>query len=304
MKEILNIPQITYSVCLIPDVEYKRVGAAPRGVNDTMRRGLYMQILVPRPEDRTKPEGPYPIVVYSVGGGWASPQVKYRLAGIVGLAKRGFVVAATEYRGREYFNNWREEVEDVRSAVRYMRKHAAEYNGNPDQIVVMGDSAGGHLSLTAAYGGEVFDSQDDDLRISAKVSGVIDLFGPTEPVRIMKDLYTDKALKHPITDIMKDTFTDLVKTADLKEQEEKLKELSVAQWISAEADIPPTLIAQGDNDIMVPVWCAEELYQKLQQAGKYAEYYLLTGARHGDMRFYGEDMFDRYEAFIHHCIRE
>lgn len=301
MKEILDIPQIPYSVCMIPDVEYKRVPAMPGNPGGFMSRGLYMQLLVPRSEDRSVPQEKCPVVVYATGGGWATPQVRYRLPGIVGLAKRGFLVAALEYRGREYYSSWREEVEDVRSAVRYIRKHAAEYNGDPDKIVLMGDSAGGHLSMMSAYGGPEFDCKEDDLRVPADVSGVLDLFGPTEPHRIMKDLYADNVPDHPLIQSMKDTFTDLVKTEDLSEQEQRLKELSVTARISADAGIPPALIAQGDRDMMVPVWCAEKLYQKLNEAGVYAEYYLLTGARHGDMRFYESDMVDRYERFIRRC---
>jgi acetyl esterase/lipase len=262
-----------------------------------------MQILVPRSEARTKLEEAYPIVIYSIGGGWQIPLVHYRLPGIVGLAKRGFVVAAVEYRGRQYFSNWREAVEDVRSAVRYMRKHAAAYNGDPDKIVLMGDSAGGHLSMLASYTGNEFDSSEDDLTISANVSGVMELFSPTDLVGIMRESCSENRKDHPLTSIIMDTFTELVKTKDPEEMEVKLEALSVLNRVSANSDIPPTLIAQGDKDIIVPVWNAEALYTKLSDAGKYAEFYLLRNARHGDMRFYDTDMLDRYERFITQCTR-
>ena len=299
MKEIINIPMEPYSVGLNHDVEYKRVRACRRGEgNDTLFRGLYLQIMIPRPEDRTKPQGPYPVVIYSPGGGWKVPLVRYRLPIAVDLAKRGFVVVMVEYRGREYFNDWREPISDVRSAIRYVTKHAAQYCVDPNNIFLFGDSAGAHLSMMAAYTGDEFDDPEDDVSIPVHVQGVMELFGPTDLVRMNEGFYRDDLPNHPVWGLMRDTMTDLVKCNDLQKVPELLAPINVTDRISPEAEIPPTLIAQGDNDIMVPSWSADVLYELLQKAGKEAEYYLLNGARHGDMRFYGKEMMDRYERFI------
>lgn len=296
MKEVLDIPQIPYSVGLVRDVEYKRVPGSP--VNVTLSRGLKMQIMIPRPEDRTKPQGPFPLVVYSPGGGWAIPLVSYCLPGIVALAKRGFVVAMVEYRGREYFGSWREPVEDVRSAVRYLTKHAAQFSVDPERIFLFGDSAGAHLSMMASYTGGEFDCKEDDLSVPVRVRGVMELFGPTDLARMNRELYRENLPDHPIIPHMRNTFTALVKCEDPERISELLEPAGIPARITPEAEIPPTLIAHGDKDVMVPVWCAEELYQKLLDAGKCAEYYLLKNARHGDMRFFEKDMLDRYERFI------
>ena len=157
--------------------------------------------------------------------------------------------------------------------------------------------------MFASYTGNEFDSPEDDLTISARVSGVMNLFGPTDLVAIMKETCSEKMKDHPITPIIMDTFMDLVKTKDPKELEAKLAEVSVLNRVTEEADIPPTLIAQGDMDVMVPVSNAEDLYTKLSDAGKYAEFYLLKNARHGDMRFYDTDMLDKYEQFINKCTQ-
>lgn len=41
-------------------------------------------------------------------------------------------------------------VQDAQTAIKYMREHAAEWDVNPDQIGIMGFSAGGHLASTAS----------------------------------------------------------------------------------------------------------------------------------------------------------
>lgn len=304
MREDLTLELIPYAVVMDPDVEYKRVLAAPKGQMDYVKRGLYLQILMPRSEDRTKPDDPHPIVVYAVGGGWKIPMTRQRLPGVVELAAKGFVVAVTEYRGREYFNSWREAVSDVRSAVRYMRRHGAEYNGDPDRIVLFGDSAGGHLAALAAYSGEEFDDPGDDLRVSAKVSGIMTIFAPTDPRRVLKEALDGDLAVNPAAGHMIEALKDVVKAESVEEALEKLPELSVLNRVRPGVDLPPTLIAQGDKDPLVPVWCAEELYESLTAAGHDAELYLLHGARHGDMRFYGDDMVERYSRFIRRCTGE
>ena len=299
MKEVIRIPSETYSVGLNHDVEYKRVRACREGEgNDTLYRGLNLQIMIPRPEDRSRPQGTYPVVIYSPGGGWKTPLVRYRLPIIVDLAKRGFVVVMAEYRGRESFNSWREPVSDVRSAVRFITRDAAKYCIDPENIFLLGDSAGAHLSLLAGIRGEEFDDPNDDLSIPVRIRGILELFGPTDLAGIERELHDEKALDHPVTPIIQKTFEDFARSSDPGRITDVLNSAGVISRISLGTEIPPVLIAQGTADIIVPTWSAEKLYEALRKAGKETEYYLLEGARHGDMRFYGKVMMDRYEQFI------
>ena len=53
---------------------------------------------------------------------------------------------------------------DARHAVRYVRAHAEEYGIDPNKILVMGSSAGGHLaSLVSTYRGELVGEDADPL---------------------------------------------------------------------------------------------------------------------------------------------
>ncbi len=298
INEMIEVRQPAYSIGLMHDVEYKRVPAQAGHFNDTYRTGLVMQIIVPRPEDRAKKQEPYPIIVYPVGGGWTTPLLMYRLPYVVDLARRGLIVATVQYRGREFYNNWKEQVEDVRSAYRYLKKHAADYAGDPDNMFFMGDSAGGHLSMLAGYTGNEFDDPDDDLSIKIEPRGILDLFGPVDLWHTWQDTFDEKLKDYPIAGIIRNTFTDYAKTQDETKLREILTEASILPRITEEAHIPPTLITQGDRDAMVATWNAAQLYEKLTACGKEAYCYLIKDARHGDTRFYTDEMFDRYEAFI------
>jgi len=301
MKKVLNLQGGLYSVVCNHDVEFKIVPGELG--SETLKKSLSMQMLIPRSEDRTKKPEPFTIVLYITGGGWKTPQVRYRVPTMVRLAERGWLVAMAEYRGSEICNG-QDAAEDVRSAVCYIRMHASEYGGSPDKIILLGDSAGAHLSMLAGYHGEEFDSPNDNLSVSAEVSGIIELFGPTDLVRSMREFDTKEMESHPVTESVKSTFAALTKTPDLDKQAELLEPLSILSRISPEAKIPPTLIAQGTEDFIVPPWHAEELYNALTNAGKDVEYYLLKGARHGDKRFYEDEMIDYYERFIQRCTEE
>ena len=67
-------------------------------------------------------------------------------------------------------------IEDCKSAIRFIRTHAADFGIDPQRIVVAGDSAGGHLA--ACLGTlDGFDAADEDLKISARADVMV-LFNP------------------------------------------------------------------------------------------------------------------------------
>lgn len=120
---------------------------------------------------------PRPCVVFFFGGGWKNgsylqfvPQAEY-------LASRGLVAVCADYRIlNEHKTLPDKAVEDAKSAIRWVRGHAAEFQADPDKIVAAGGSAGGHLAactaLVAAY-----DAESDDQAVSARPNALV-LFNP------------------------------------------------------------------------------------------------------------------------------
>lgn len=96
-----------------------------------------------------------PLVVYVHGGGWTGGNA--RNAGaftdfpavLAGLAARGYVVASLNYRlsGEARFPA---AADDVHTAIRWLRGHAAEYGIDKTRVAVWGGSAGGQLAGLAA----------------------------------------------------------------------------------------------------------------------------------------------------------
>jgi len=95
---------------------------------------------------------PNPLIVITHGGFWmAGDKFDYRPYGIE-FAALGYTAASVNYRlsGQAPFPA---AIEDIRDAIVYLTKHAAEFNIDPNRIVMFGSSAGGHLSVAHEAGG-------------------------------------------------------------------------------------------------------------------------------------------------------
>jgi acetyl esterase/lipase len=90
---------------------------------------------------------PTPVVVCVHGGGWkVGNRTSYVHLGPL-LAARGYAAFSIDYRlVKPGVNQYPAAVDDLRAAVAYIREHAAELNVDAGSIVLLGDSAGGHLA--------------------------------------------------------------------------------------------------------------------------------------------------------------
>jgi len=116
--------------------------------------------------------GPFPLVVNVHGGYW---QAIYNLthAGhlCADLAAHGIASWNVEYRRLgDPGGEWPGQLEDVVAAVDHVRALAAGYPLDPERVVLMGHSAGGHLALLAAR------QTKTALRGVVSLAGVVDLF--------------------------------------------------------------------------------------------------------------------------------
>jgi len=132
---------------------------------------------ISRPAVAPLPACGRPLVVIIHGGAWVAGSKDD--AGIVALreefAKRGYVAAALNYRlgfflssenlncnvpnwncmlaadTSEWIRAWYRGVQDARGAIRHLVSNAQDYQIDPQQIFVLGESAGGFIALGLAY---------------------------------------------------------------------------------------------------------------------------------------------------------
>lgn len=94
---------------------------------------------------RPQGAGPHPVAVFFYGGGWEEGERRsYRFVGAA-LAAAGILAVIPDYR---LFPEVRLDgfLEDGAAAVRWASDHAADFGGDPERLVLIGHSAGGHIS--------------------------------------------------------------------------------------------------------------------------------------------------------------
>jgi acetyl esterase/lipase len=164
---------------------------------------------------------------------------------------------------------------DVKAAIDFIYSKRNEY-GISDKYVLLGASAGGHLSLLQAY------KNTTPVRIKA----VVDFFGPTELV----DMYNNPP--NPLVPLLLMQVTGgTPATLPLIYQQS-----SPINFVTAQS--PPTIILHGGVDVVVSFSQSASLYTKLQTFGVVSQYVFYPTENHGWTGTNLSDSFDKITAFL------
>lgn len=237
---------------LVGDVVFARVGG----------RELRLDLVIPNGEIGK----PHPTVVWIHGGGWRKGTRKLNQA--AWLAGHGYVVASIEYRltGEAVFPA---QIQDCKAAIRFLRANSKAYGIDPQHVAVWGGSAGGHLAalMGTTAGAKSLEGDSGNPRESSDVQAVIDYYGPTD-LTVARGI-EGSAVKM-ITDLLGGTVNDKLDLAKLA---------SPALQVTPKS--APTLIAHGEDDLLVPISQGERFYEALRKNGVEAECIRVKNAGHG-----------------------
>jgi acetyl esterase/lipase len=101
---------------------------------------------------RDRPAG-VPVVLHFHWGGFHSGNKRREARPLIGhLVSQGMVCASANYRLRPRVG-YDEQLADGLAAIEWVRSHAREYGGDPDQIFLVGSSADAYLSIDAMNAG-------------------------------------------------------------------------------------------------------------------------------------------------------
>ncbi len=213
-----------------------------------------LRLTVENPPD-WKAEDKRPAMVFFHGGGWVGGLPKQFDEHCKYLTTRGLVCIQVQYRLLKGTPNDTPPlvcVYDAKSAMRWVRSHAAELGIDPQRIGAGGGSAGGHL---AAFVGMVdgLDDPQDDLTVSPKANAL--------------------ALFNPVFDNGPENGWGTGRVKD------RFKEFSPAHNISS--DDPPAIIFLGTKDNLIPVSVVERFKANMDKAGVRCETVFYEGQGHG-----------------------
>lgn len=244
-------------------------------------RSLLLDAVFPAGRLHGEPVGPRPAVLYVEGSGWSSGRRSSDAWLGPYLATHGFFAASADYRpsGEAPFPA---QIQDVKTAIRWLRANAGSYGIDPDRIGIWGDSAGAHL---AALAGVTGDSGDPDLeggfapwRVSSRVQAVVWAAGVSDFQRQRQGMRRDP-------DVLVGLFG-----GPLSERDALLRLASplthVRPTVAATKDAPfpppppPFLLLHGTRDETTPFEQAALLHGALRAAGGASELVPLLGRFH------------------------
>lgn len=246
-----------------------------------------------RPPLGVKPTGL--AMIYVHGGGWRFGGRNIdKFPYFRRLAAQGHLVMDIDYALAPH-GTMREMVLDVKRAVLWLKGHAADYHIDPERIVLAGQSAGGHLSLLAAYTSDQPTLQPAAMNgvEDASVRGVISFYGPTDLLALHDDVesrfsrYVTGRLSQTTVRVLKrrgspvanlfDGMADVV-GAHRADDPDAYALLSPLTYACAEC--PPTLLVHGDHDFLVNGRGSQGLYRRLSEAGAPVVYLSFPGCDH------------------------
>ena len=208
---------------------------------------------------------PTPVIINIHGGGW-NHGAKEEQGGFTPYFKAGFAVANIEYRLTSQATA-PAAIEDTRCALIYLIKNAKELHLDPNKIIIMGGSAGGHLALMGGLlqNNHLFDSNCSGVE-NVKVAAIIDKYG--------------------IADVNDWAYGPYIKSKSAtnwlgakKNDQEFIKSVSPIHWVKKTS--PPVFIVHGDADPTVPYQESVALHAALVEAGVKTEFITIPGGLHG-----------------------
>ncbi|WP_127582507.1 alpha/beta hydrolase [Paenibacillus koleovorans] len=242
--------------------------------------GRRLRLLICRPEDWDAADR-RPAIVWIHGGGWRGGQPEMLLRHCRLFAARGAVTLSVEYRLMPLEGQAAEPgqapgvetcMEDCRSAMRYIRRHAAELGIDPQRIAVVGDSAGGHLAASLATT-DRYDAPGEDTSVSAMANAVVNCNGIVDFTGRWKAVV-------PIVDAGM-TAGDEVRAWVMRHEHAK----ALSPLDQVRAGQPPMLIMHGLLDTIVIPEDAVRFYEAYTAAGNEAELVLYPHLAHAFVLF-------------------
>jgi alpha-L-fucosidase 2 len=207
-------------------------------------------------------DGPFPAAILVHGGAWVTGSLRFDITPLFKpLANAGFACFSVSYRlarkpplRGSFIDTGKigDGIEDVQRAVNFVRDHAAEFNIDPNRIVLIGESAGAQLASMAAIRG-------------AAVKAVVAFYCPSDLVAIARPrgFFNGVAARVAWGNVQQLGLRDLSPLASVR------------------PGMPPFLFIHGTLDHVVPFEQSTSMCNVMQSVGSNCEVIAVKGGLHG-----------------------
>jgi len=254
LLKLKSFPKVSYlkAVMTIPFLTgVHKVKNIPYGNDSKLQR---IDIYLPK-----KPKDSSPVVLFIHGGAWIlgskSDQGKTWANAFV---KENFIFVSMNYRLSPKAT-WPDHISDCKLAFNWIKENIEKYGGNPKEIIISGNSAGGHLASLLALDL----SQDNSLKNSQdSVFSCLSLYG------VYDLLNSNKNQSRSLTNLL----SRAVFKCSISENPEMWQKASPLFRISENAC--PFVLIHGSNDSLVNVKDARIFAKALKDTSKNSVIYI------------------------------
>lgn len=201
-----------------------------------------------------------PGIVFIHGGGWRAGDRSQLRRQAIYMAARGMVGMAPDYRLAPA-NHFPAALDDARSAVTWLRQHAAENHVDPSRIGAVGSSAGGHLVAMLGVQADPSHKRSTDVQAVVAFNGIYDLAAM------------------PVGNMVPD-FVGVPCDQDAAKCKAASPIDQIAQGNRAGHAGPPFLLLHGTDDKTAPFTQATDFAAALKKAGYEVQLFTADGAPH------------------------
>lgn len=270
-------------------------GSGPSILCGKTQMTTYSDILYDTPTSGGKPvplkldvqvpklSGTKPLVVFISGGGFVLAQKSANLNQRTYVAERGYVVASIQYRTVTNGATYKGAIADVKSAIRYLRAHAKEYEIDPSKVAVWGQSAGGYLAAMTGVTNDLkqFEGSGNPGQ-SSVVQAVVDEFGPSDLSRVASD-YDDptKQANYVAGNSLAQFVFGAGTKLSIEDDPTATAAASPLTYVSSSS--PPFVLLHGSADALLSPSQTLILHNALRAKGADSTRYVVKGANHGEL---------------------
>lgn len=203
--------------------------------------------------------GPFAGAILVHGGGWAGGDKERDPRPLLApLTSAGIAWFTINYRLAPQYR-FPAALQDVYTAIRWVKAHAADYDVDPQRLALIGESAGGYLVEMAAMEGP------PDTRVAA----VVPFFGPAD--LLAQSVGRDGGLRRDLRFFFGRSALD-------PGTRELLREASPLTHVHP--GLPPFLVFHGTADRVVPYSESVALVERLKLAGDRCDFVTIAGGSH------------------------
>lgn len=214
------------------------------------------------------------LLLHIHGGGWTDGDKRdYRLT-CYNVAKSGYPLAAATMNYRmlngKGASSYTDMLDDIDAALKALKADAAKKGAEIKKVALTGDSAGGHLALLYAYKY----AQSAAIPIAFVASNV----GPTDLTDMAAFESVNSSWISPLIGKLIGESVSITED-NIAQYTDKLQ--AASPLYQATASAPPTLLAYGYKDELVPYTNGRNMDAKLTELGVEHEYFEFPNSGHG-----------------------